>query len=443
MRKITNSLGLIFSILGLSILCSCSDKNNDDVIYYPYGSVGIKGVVYSIDGDHAAVIDTDENGEGEDLDIVSEIKKDGKVYPVTVIRGNAFFNKELKKLTIPSCIVEIEDKAFQGANIEELYIDDLKSWCEIEFGYEVYFSPNSSSSGVTSSTNPIGKDTKVYVDNKLMTELVIPSGIEKVRELTFQNLTIDKVVIGDEIKEIEDNAFKDATINILTLGKNVTSIGWDSFSKINTIFIPQGISEDIDISSGAFWPTIVDVNVPDFHTWLYMTDSPEIIKGYHALVSQGIMAYAPRSSYNLIIEGTKLKDAVIPGRIKDFKKYGLAYCSISKIEFEEGVENIEAYSLMHCEDLVDIKLPSSLQKICVSALFNSKNIKSIEFSGIVPPEVYKEKEYEWMDFEPGHEEEFYFQYLWENGCELIVPQESVELYKTTYPWSEFKNIRGK
>ena len=111
MKKLQNKIKCLslLPILMTMILMSCSDKDNEDIIYYPYGTIGVNGVIYTIEEDHAAVLTTSNKVQRDSLGIVPQIKKDGKQYPVTVIKAKAFYQSPVKKLTIPASIEKIEE----------------------------------------------------------------------------------------------------------------------------------------------------------------------------------------------------------------------------------------------------------------------------------------------------------------------------------------------
>ena len=428
-----------FLLVFFLILCSCSDKDSDDVIYYPYGTIGVNGVVFDIEEDHAIVINSSRLGDLEDIRIVSEIKKDGKVYPVTKIKDNAFLSKNIKKLTIPSSIKEIEALAFKGTNVEELYIDDLKSWCEIDFKEDRNYSPLTDTSWYQSFANPIGENTSLYVGGQLLGDILILENIERVKMYAFKNLKFDKIIIGKGVRNIEEKAFYNNGAREIVLGEDLKAIGSAAFagSYVEELVIPDYLS-DLKVSMAAFGTGINRVVVPDFNFWIDMESRTGIIGAYYTREARSIDMTSRKSNYDLVINGEILKKAVIPGRIKTLTKFGMAFSSVTEIIFEEGVEDLNEFSLYRCNSLRNVKLPSTIKRLDGTTFYGSNEIESIEIENPIPPEIY----YNDYFCELNYGFEVYEDAFWE-GCELIVPQESVELYKTTYPWSEFKNIRGK
>lgn len=80
--------------------------------------------------------------------------------------------------------------------MDNVYIKDLSSWCKIDF--ENYYS---------NPVRPYGG--KLYVNNKPLTELIIPEDITEIKNYTFKGVDLKKVTIHDNVTSIGDLSFGD------------------------------------------------------------------------------------------------------------------------------------------------------------------------------------------------------------------------------------------
>ena len=131
---------------------------------------------------------------------------------VVEIGEEAFKRCDLISVTIPKSLSRIKSSAFSSNKIEEVYITDLMAWCEIiiegDYSSPFYFNHNDY------STTPAGyiKISKLYLNNKLITELIIPEGVTRIPYSAFHGCTsITKVVIPTSVIQIDKDAFRDCT----------------------------------------------------------------------------------------------------------------------------------------------------------------------------------------------------------------------------------------
>ena len=162
---------------------------------------------------------------------------------VTSIGGGAFFNcNSLTSVTIGDGVTSIGAQAFKnctslttvimGKNIESIgyaafyeceklesvFITDLSAWCKIEF------TPNEL--GFSLSSNPLFYGGKLYLNDKELTELVVPDDIKVMEQGTFYGCSnIEKVIIGDYLETIGEETFSNcSSLKEVVIGKNVKQI---------------------------------------------------------------------------------------------------------------------------------------------------------------------------------------------------------------------------
>jgi hypothetical protein len=115
---------------------------------------------------------------------------------------NLYFNDALvTEITIPNTMNSIGKYTFQGCSSLTAvnYLGDLASWCGFSFGNEY--------------SNPLRYAHNLYIDNELLTELIIPSTVTSISQYAFQgcsSLTGD-LVIPNTVTSIGQYAFSDCS----------------------------------------------------------------------------------------------------------------------------------------------------------------------------------------------------------------------------------------
>ena len=122
---------------------------------------------------------------------------------VTTIPGAALaFCEILLEINIPDSVTSIEMDAFYECyNLKSVYISDLSAWCKIDFD--------------SYRANPLNYGTNLYLNNELVTDLVIPSDITEIKSHAFRGCSsLTSITIPDSVTSIGDSAF--ALCNSLT-----------------------------------------------------------------------------------------------------------------------------------------------------------------------------------------------------------------------------------
>ena len=116
---------------------------------------------------------------------------------VTEIGGYAFENcTSLTSVTIGNGVTVIGENAFRYCHsLTSVYITDIAAWCNISFG--------------TNDSNPLNYAENLYLNNELVTDLIIPDGTTKIGSYAFRNYDLlTSVTIGNGVTSIGDYAFQ-------------------------------------------------------------------------------------------------------------------------------------------------------------------------------------------------------------------------------------------
>jgi hypothetical protein len=172
-----------------------------------------------------------------DLIIPESVVHNGINYSVTSIGYYAFGGcGELTTITIPNSVTNFDDYAFslfEGRLDAVYYTGDVAGWCGITFG--------------NGSANPLDIAHNLYIDNNLVTDIIIPETITKIKAYTFFGATcLTSLTIPNSVTSIGNSAFFGCTgLTSVTIGNGVTSIGTSAFGGCNglsSITIPDNVT---------------------------------------------------------------------------------------------------------------------------------------------------------------------------------------------------------
>ena len=112
----------------------------------------------------------------------------------------------LASIAIPVSLTSVGENAFNDCSgIAEVKIENVDSWCKIDFG--------------NSKSNPVFYSRNLYIGDSLIAELTIPNKITELKPWTFVNCnSINSVFIPNTVRLFSPNAFYDC--------ENITSIEW-------------------------------------------------------------------------------------------------------------------------------------------------------------------------------------------------------------------------
>ena len=274
----------------------------------------------------------------------------------TCVADAAFYNfTDLTSIIIPNSIIAIGRDAFSGCTgLISVYINDLSSFCGIQFN--------------SVKSNPLAYAQKLYVNNELLTDLVISDSITNISALAFYNYisVLESITVSkdNQVYDSRDdcNAIINSENNSLILGcKNtvipntVTNIGDYSFYGCN------------DLTNASIPNTVTNIGAYAFcSTGLMSVSIPE------SVTNIGVSAFSKCNS---------LSDATIECSIIGDSAFH-SCVELSNLSISNNTTHIGSFSFYNCSYLTSVTIPNSVTYIGRNA-FDSTGITSV----IIPNSV--------------------------------------------------------
>ena len=201
--------------------------------------------------------------------------------PVTTIGMRAFQNcTTLTSITIPDSVTSIGQDAFNGcSSLSKVYYNgDLSSWCKIGFS--------------NGAANPLAANSQsaLYIDGKVVEELIIPSDITEVKFASFRGCgSIKSVVFHDNVTTITKHSFNGcSSLTTVTIGSGVTSIGIQTFyncANLTSVYCkpttpPSGEKNMFAKSASGCKIYVPTASVDAYKKADYWSDYADYIEGY-------------------------------------------------------------------------------------------------------------------------------------------------------------------
>lgn len=386
---------------------------------------------------------------------------------VRSIGAQAFYGcSGLTSITIPDSISSIGSSAFaKCSNLEVVYINNLAAWCKIEFG--------------SAEANPLYYAHNLRVDNKKLTNLVIPDDVTRIGSYAFAGGTgITVVTIPESVTSIGAGAFQDCSNLVAVRCPNLEA--WCNIEFGSSTANPIYYVHSLTANGSSLTELVVPESVTTIKNYAFYNcqklTSATIGNGVTSIGNSafsgctGLTSAILGNSVESIGQSTfydcyQLNSINIPNRVTSIGSSAFYYCRQLKevhvndigawcnIAFEnnnanplytsnnsnilyldsvkltdlvipEEIENISSYRFNKCTDLTSVTLPESMSSFESSAFNGCSKIQRLTLKAYAPPTGGPNSG------------------ITNTKCNLYVPEESVDIYSNAYWWEDFANIRA-
>lgn len=242
----------------------------------------------------------------------------------------------------------------------------------------------------------------------------------------FENCdNLKSVVVPDSVRIIFNNAFGGCvSLEEVILPDSLMSIEPRTFfncTSLRSIEIPKRVET---IRVDAF---LMCDNLEEFRGAHASDDGRTIIIEYDGYIDKKryIAAFAPYG----------IEEYTLPDNANTVGEYAFHLCDkLKRVTIPDNYSLIEDSAFAYCSALEEITFGSGIREIRYEALRDCLNLRSIYIKATTPP-LLRKSSFATFDYT-----NYSFTFL---GCDVYVPEESVEAYRKAEEWSEFAEyIKG-
>ena len=284
-----------------------------------------------------------------------------------------YFCTALTDVVIPDSVTSIGSNAFNGCeNLQNVYITDIGKWSSIKFE--------------AADANPLRYAKNLYLNNRLVTSIEIPKGVETIGDYAFYKYAYaNSLTLPEGIKNIGKSAFYLVPISTLTIPDGVESIGASAFSGCKSLKTVNFLGSVKKVGKDAFKCENVEyVNTSDLKKWCNIDFENDYANPIY---------YAEKLYYN----NELLTDLRITDDIELIREYAFCRCrSIKNVFIENFKPTIELNAFWGCSNIKYLCFEGSIDewKVDISGNYNLTNATlyyncKVEPGEITSIEVYK------------------------------------------------------
>ena len=286
-----------------------------------------------------------------------------------------------------------------------------------------YGCSNLTSISIPSSVTTIG--ASAFAGCSSLTSISIPKDVISMEENVFADCSgLTSIIIPDDMKSISEGMLKGcSSLTAVTIPNSVTSIGREAFygcSGLTSITIPSGVKS---IGDYAFenCKTLTTITIPDGIS----TIGREMFSGCSGLTSINLPNSVITIRDYAFAGCSGLTSFTFPREVTNIGYAAFSHCTgLTTLNLPNSVTAIESGAFAYCTNLSSIIIPSSIKNIHTNAFIECKGLKDV---------------YCYAEQVPSPNTTI-FDVASCSSATLHVPAASIDAYKESSAWVNFKNI---
>ena len=283
--------------------------------------------------------------------------------------------------------------------------------------------------GTTYSVTSIGDGA--FLGCSGLTSVSIPNSVTFLGGGAFAFCSdLTSVTIGNSVTSIGGSTFWDCSrLTSVTIGNSVTSIGGYAFYKcagLTSVTIPNSVTT---IGDSAFFGccglSSVTFNAEKC-TEMGAANS-RVFSGCTNLATLTIGDKVTIIPDYAFTDCSGLTSITIPNSVTFLGEGAFSNCSgLTSVTIPNSVTSIGRYAFKYCSKLTSVTIGNSVTSIGYDAFYGCSGLTKLVSLAVEPPTCGIGA----------------FIYVDKTSCKLLVPEESINKYKTADQWKEFLNILG-
>ncbi len=288
------------------------------------------------------------------------------------IAESAFYDCDsITSVTIPKSVTSVGEDAFAYCyNLTSVYIKDIKAWCAVDFANRY--------------GNPLHYAHNLYLNDKLVTDLVIPNSVTSIGAFAFAYCdSITSVTIPESVTSVEEDSF--------AFCNNVTSVyikdikAWCAIDFQDNDSNPLYYAKNLYLNNELVTNLVIPDSVITIGKWAFMgCNSLTGVTIPDSVTSVGKYAfYACSSLTSITVEENNANYTSIDGNLYSKDGSILIQYAIGKtatsITLPDSVTTIGKWAFLGCGSLTSVIIPDSVTYIGEFAFYDCYSLTRVTF----------------------------------------------------------------
>ncbi len=300
------------------------------------------------------------------------------------IDGNGFrYCSHIKKVVFKGSVETIHYFVFDGCSgIKEVHVPSLADWLGMGFMNE--------------SANPLGTARQLYINGEKLIDLVIPDGVEQVKDYAFMGCDLKTLRLGADVKMVKERAFygcSDMTSAVFNEGLETISYGaFQNCEKIESLELPASLKA---VHNGAF-ENCNSVKTIKWHCSLTDIGERWYLKGLETIEIDNLSDWCRQNfpdGYNpiqyagtVVLNGAPVEHLVIPDDVTELGSATFDKATkLKSVTIPNHVKSIGHYAFFGCSNITEVYIGNSIKKLELDDFYGCTGTRSLTIADGTEP----------------------------------------------------------